>query len=127
MNPPQFVTALNCMDGRTQLPVIRYLKRKYKAAFVDTITEPGIVRLANKHSAGTASVRKRLKISVDKHHSRHVALVAHHGCAGNPVSDQKQQAQVKAGVLSVKKWNNHLEVIGLWVGPDWKVREIAQA
>lgn len=115
------------MDGRAQLPVIRYLKRKYRAAFVDMITEPGIVRTVA--AAGTSAVRrsvkKRLAISENKHGSGHVALVAHHDCAGNPVSDQRQKAQLKAGVARLKTEHPTLAVVGLWLGPGRKVRKIA--
>jgi len=36
-----FCTAVNCMDGRVQLPVINYLKERFSANYVDMITEPG--------------------------------------------------------------------------------------
>lgn len=29
------------MDGRVQLPVIKYLQDRFKVQYVDTITEPG--------------------------------------------------------------------------------------
>ena len=35
----KFVTAINCMDGRVQVPVIEWLKKEYKADDVDMITE----------------------------------------------------------------------------------------
>jgi hypothetical protein len=37
----KFVMAINCMDGRTQLPIIEWLKKEYGATYVDMITEPG--------------------------------------------------------------------------------------
>ena len=36
-----FFTAINCMDGRVQLPVIKYVQEKFDILFVDMITEPG--------------------------------------------------------------------------------------
>jgi hypothetical protein len=36
-----FCTAVTCMDGRVQLPVNAYLRERFGADFVDTITEPG--------------------------------------------------------------------------------------
>jgi len=39
-----FCTAINCMDGRTQLPVNEFMRRKLGVAYVDTITEAGSVR-----------------------------------------------------------------------------------
>ncbi|MCK4433251.1 MAG: hypothetical protein KAV48_04880, partial [Methanomicrobia archaeon] len=41
MKKIKFATAINCMDGRVQIPVIEWLKRKYSASYVDMITEPG--------------------------------------------------------------------------------------
>jgi hypothetical protein len=41
MKNGKFITVINCMDGRVQLPVIEWLKKNYKADFIDTITEPG--------------------------------------------------------------------------------------
>ena len=40
-----FYTAINCMDGRVQLPVIYYLKERFGVPYVDVITEPGPVAL----------------------------------------------------------------------------------
>lgn len=39
----KFCTAINCMDGRVQLPVINYLKKHFKVNYVGSITEPGEV------------------------------------------------------------------------------------
>ena len=40
-----FCTAINCMDGRTQQPVIEFLKDKFEVLYVDSITEPGPVHI----------------------------------------------------------------------------------
>jgi len=39
-----FATAINCMDGRTQEPIINYMKQGYKVDYVDMINEPGPVK-----------------------------------------------------------------------------------
>ncbi len=36
-----FCTTINCMDGRVQLPVIKYLQKHFNVDYVDSITEPG--------------------------------------------------------------------------------------
>jgi hypothetical protein len=41
MSSGRFAAAINCMDGRAQLPVIEWLKRECGVDYVDTITEPG--------------------------------------------------------------------------------------
>ena len=37
----RFCTAINCMDGRTQEPVIAFVKKRFGIDCVDMITEPG--------------------------------------------------------------------------------------
>lgn len=121
-----FATAINCIDGRTQLPVIEYLKNKYGVDYVDAITEPGPNRiLAEQRDQGVlASIRRRLEISVMKHGSKHVVIVGHHDCAGNPVDKETQLSQIAAAVETVKSWGFPCEVTGLWVDGQWNVHEI---
>jgi hypothetical protein len=41
MNSFRFGTAINCMDGRTQLVVIDHMKQNYNIDGVDMVTYPG--------------------------------------------------------------------------------------
>ena len=81
-----FATAINCMDGRIQIPVIDWLRRQYGVDYVDMITEPGPERLLaeSKDVMASASIHRRLEISVNRHNSKLVAIEGHHDCAGNP-------------------------------------------
>ena len=116
-----FATAVNCMDGRVQLPVIEWMKRKYGVDYVDMITEPGPDRLFSANSAALERIRKRVSISVKAHGSRYVAVVAHHDCAGNPVSAAEHEEQLRQALDKVLSWGLPLrEVVALWVGSDWK-------
>jgi hypothetical protein len=38
----RFGTAINCIDGRTQEPVIDFMKQKYNIDGVDMLTFPGV-------------------------------------------------------------------------------------
>jgi hypothetical protein len=112
------------MDGRTQLPVNEWLRRRYGAEFVDTVTEPGPVRLlASGGTDASENIRRRIGISVGKHGSSVVAVVAHHDCAGNPAAEAQQLEQLKIAVELVGTWFAGVEVIGLWLGKDWQVVE----
>lgn len=122
----RFATAINCMDGRTQLPVIDWLRREYGVDYVDSVTEPGPVCLlaGTPGSPALESVRGRVRISVEKHGSHQVAVVAHHDCAGNPLPKEQQLEQLRCSVETVRGWGLDAEVIGLWVGPDWQVERV---
>ena len=122
---PSFAGAVNCMDGRTQLTVYNYLKRRCGAAYVDMITEPGPVRILarGKERGLIASIRKRVGISVEKHGARLMAVVAHHDCAGNPAAKKRQLKQLAASVKTIRSWGFEAEVIGLWVDRNWKTHQ----
>jgi len=121
-----FCTVINCMDGRTQIPVNEYLRRKFSVKYVDTITEAGPVRiLSDKNNSSLAeSILKRVDISINKHKSAAVALVAHHDCAGNPVEKDKQTKQLRVAIELLKDNYPDTEILGLWVNSDWNVEQV---
>jgi hypothetical protein len=114
------------MDGRTQLPVIDYMKNKFNVDYVDVITEPGPVKvIAEQRSVFQVhSIQQRVMISQEKHGSKHLALVAHHDCAGNPVEKDKQIEQLRTSLDSIRLWGFKGSVIGLWVDENWEVQEV---
>lgn len=114
------------MDGRTQIPVIEWLKEKYSADFVDMVTEPGPVKLISEGFERTKilSIKERVEISVKKHNSKIVAIVAHYDCAGNPVGKDVQIQQLIKAIREINSWDYDVEVIGLWVNDKWQVGEV---
>ena len=126
MSEKEFATAINCMDGRVQLPVTEFLKNKYGVDYVDMITEPGPdgILAANKDKAAIESIQRRVAISTGKHGSKHIAIVGHHDCAGNPVDKETHLAHIRSAIKTVKSWGVKAEVIGLWVDDKWKVSEV---
>jgi hypothetical protein len=126
MSEKKFATAINCMDGRTQLPVIEYIKNKYKVDYVDAITEPGPdgILASNKDHATVESIKRRVSISAGKHGSKLIAVVGHHDCAGNPVDKDTHLTHILNAMKTVKSWGFNAGIIGLWVDENWKVNEI---
>jgi hypothetical protein len=122
----KFCTAINCMDGRTQIPVIEYLNKKYDSNFVDMITEPGPIKyLAEQDNEVIInSINSRINISISKHGSKNIAVVGHHDCAGNPISKEEQIKQILKSVEYLKSKFTDIKIIGLWVNENWEVEEI---
>jgi hypothetical protein len=122
----RFAAAINCMDGRTQSPVIEWMKLEYGVDYVDTITEPGPVRILAEAADATAleSIRRRLTISVMRHGSSRVAIVAHTDCAGNPVDKRTQVSQLRAAEATVLSWSMGVQVDMLWLGESWCVERV---
>jgi len=126
MSSHRFATAINCMDGRVQVPVIEYIKTRYQVDFVDMITEAGpIFALSQSGEDNIAeSIRKRAELSVQKHRSRLIALVAHDDCAGNPVGKDAQIQQVRLALRNVAAWDIGVQVVGLWIDEHGGVEKV---
>lgn len=114
------------MDGRVQLPVNDYLKKRFGAAYVDTITEPGpnAILASGTDARSVESIMRRLRISVDHHKSVGIAVVGHHDCAGNPAPRRDQAQQTLKAVRRLQQEFPGLPVIALWVDEAWEVSEI---
>ena len=121
-----FCTAINCMDGRVQLPVINYLMKRFDAEYVDSITEPGPVKILAEQADPILldSILKRVSISTGKHGSKFIAICAHADCAGNPVDDQTQKQQLIDAVKTLQDKCSNVEIIKLWIDENWDVQEL---
>jgi hypothetical protein len=120
-----FVTAINCMDGRVQVPVIEWLKKEYKVDYVDMITEPGPNKILaeNSDSSLIESIKKRVDISVNKHGSKTIAIIGHSDCAGNPTDKQTQLNHLSKAIKTVQSWGYKVNFTGLWVDENWAVQK----
>jgi len=116
------------MDGRVQLPVIHYLRKRFDADHVDTVTEPGPVGVlaAGAEPSLADSILRRVEISIAAHRSRSIAIVAHADCAGNRIPDEDQRKQLMTCIRMLRERYAECEVIGLWLDDSWTVSEIAQ-
>ena len=122
----QFATAINCISGRVQLPVMTYIKNTHGVDYVDMITAPGVNKLLadGVSLATTELIKKSAEISVSGHGSRLIAIVGHHDCSGNPADKDVQWKQTLTAVRIVDSWALNARVIGLWVDKNWKVSEV---
>ncbi len=123
---PSFGTAINCMDGRVQLPVIEYLKNRFNVTYIDMITEPGPNKLLAEQTNPDLLQRlyEKINISVNVHESQMIAVVGHHDCAGNPAPVETQYFQLQQSVENLKLRYPNVGIIPLWVNEHWDVQEI---
>lgn len=121
---PKFVTCLNCMDGRVQLPVINYLKEKYSAEYVDMITEAGMNGYLVHSDDLPDSLLNKIDISLSIHGSNKIFIVGHYDCGGHQVDDATHEKHIREAVEKVKNLHPDCSVTGLWVNSKWKVEEV---
>ena len=121
-----FCTAVNCMDGRVQLPVIEYLRKRLGVPYVDSVTEarPGLSLSEEPSGSVTESIVKRVEVSTEGHGSNVIAVVAHWDCTRNPGDEETQRGQLLASVDLLAGRFPKVTVMGLWVDESWRVREV---
>jgi hypothetical protein len=122
----KFVTAINCIDGRAHFPVKTWLKASFDAEFVDRITKPGVDKLLVGGAADVVEdIKLQVLISVNAHNSKAVAIVGHHDCAANSVSEAQHRQDIGAAVATAQSWDLPIQVIGLWVNSEWQVEVVS--
>ena len=121
-----FATALNCMDGRVQLPVITWVKENYSVDVVDAITEAGMDGILSDLSKPlSADLLNKIDVSLNLHDSNLICIVGHHDCGGNPVDEATHKKQICGSVARLKNRNlkKNISIIGLWVDENWIVHK----
>ena len=116
-------TCLNRMDGRVQLPVINWIKRKHRVDFVDVITEAGMDNVLSNQD-DISEVLRSIKISVNINKSTRLFVVGHFDCRGNPVEERVHRQQIGDSVTRLKTYWPGYEIIGLWVNKNWQVEVV---
>ncbi|QAS52603.1 carbonic anhydrase [Halobacillus litoralis] len=127
MGNQSFATAINCMDGRAQLPVIHWMQKQYGAEYIDMITEAGPTKfLLEGSEEQLASVHAKIRISAENHGSGVVAIVGHYDCAGNPCPKEDKVQQIRSSVDLIHSWDFPVDVIGLYVNDQWEVEVVTE-
>ena len=119
-----FGTVLTCMDGRIQRKVADYLSTVFGVRSLDTITAAGMIRHIASDTERTPTILGDLGVSIDKHGSSDIAVVAHHDCAGNPTSDKVQRDEILEAMSRISKRHPGAEVVGLWVDRNLTVERM---
>lgn len=129
-----FFTVIGCMDGRCQQAVATFGQKKFAAEYPDTITEAGLVGLLAKKPVDQnllQSIKKKINISLEKHHSKGMIIHGHQECAGNPVDDKSHRGQVRKIVRVIRAMTKKkAPVVGVFVKRSnsklnkWRIEEL---
>jgi hypothetical protein len=118
-----FCTAINCLDGRVQEPVVAFLKNHFGVKYVDMITEAGPVQyLADGQQGQTAvSILQRVELTITRHNPLGIAVIAHYDCLGNPVSEEIQRRQLRRAKEFLRGKFPLEKIETFWVDSGWQV------
>lgn len=125
-----FFTSIGCMDGRVQEPVLTFGKEKFGVLYADTITEAGLVGVLSKKNIDKrllSSLKKKILISLEKHHSKGIIIHGHQECAGNPVDDEIHRKDVLKSAKIINSLISGILIIPVFVirkGENWIVEKL---
>jgi carbonic anhydrase len=118
----EFVTCLNCIDGRVQLPVINWILKNYDVKYVDMITTPGVNGVLADKNSNVEDIFEKLTFSNEGHSTELIFIVGHHDCLANPMDDETHHKQIIESVERIKESYSACDVIGLWVDCEFNVQ-----
>ena len=124
-----FFTSVGCMDGRVQDPIAKFGRQKFGVLFADTITEAGLVgKLTSADGELFNSIKEKILISLEKHHSKGIIVHGHQECAASDaVDDEKHKTDILNAINIIKTIAN-VPVIPVFVkreGENWVVEELS--
>jgi hypothetical protein len=124
----KFGTALNCIDGRAQVPVLEWMKLHFSLDYLDVITEPGMDKiLSERRLMQQSRIRDKVIISINAHHSNIIAIIGHYDCAANQVSCVEHIRDIVTSVNTIRSWGLPIMVVGLWVDELFKVNMVCSS
>ncbi len=117
-----FCTVITCMDGRIQKPMMEFVWKKYGYDLPDTITDAGPVKTLSDGEATESFDRicERIDISVHKHGSKHIFITGHYDCAGNPVSREVQERQLRLAARQMRAKYPDCQVDIVYINEQWQ-------
>ncbi len=91
----------------------------------------GLLAKENLEQALVDSIKEKVLISLEKHHSKGIVVHGHQECAGNPVDDKKHKEDVRKSVAVIKSLvNSPVSIVGVFVkrssgeSSKWEAEEV---
>ena len=117
--PGRFGTVIACIDGRFQKRTQNQVTTRLGVRYVDTITSAGAVKnFAGEVTREGRRLLEQVAVSVDAHDSKRLAIVAHGDCAGNPVPDATQRAQLEEATATLANLLPEMTVSAFFLEPS---------
>lgn len=124
MSRNKFATAITCIDGRVQQPIVDWMKLHTNVEYVDLITEPGPDKALNDGPVHVIEeIVRKVSFSILHHSSNVVAVTGHYDCAANDADKEEHIEQILDGIRVLLSYQINARVLGLWLN-EWNSVEL---
>ena len=119
----RFAVLLNCIDGRTQQPLLDWVRRELDVTYVDVVTEPGVdAVLARGDDWTVQALLDKVCVSRLAHGAVALIVAGHHDCAANPGDAAQHASDLTAAVEALREALPELPARGVYVDDSWTVQ-----
>ena len=120
----KFATAITCIDGRVQQPIVDWMKLNTNVDYVDLITEPGPDKALNDGPVHIINeIVRKVSFSILHHSSNIVAVTGHHDCAANDADKEEHIEQILEAIRVLLSYQIKARILGLWLN-EWNSVEL---
>jgi carbonic anhydrase len=120
----RFATAITCIDGRVQQPIVDWMKLNTNVHYVDLITEPGPDKALSDGPVHVIDeMVRKVSFSILYHSSNVVAVTGHYDCAANDADKEEHIEQILDGIRVLLSYQINARVLGLWLN-EWNSVEL---
>jgi carbonic anhydrase len=120
----KFATAITCIDGRVQQPIVDWMKLNANVHYVDLITEPGPDKALSDGPVHVIDeIARKVSFSILHHSSNVVAVTGHFDCAANDADKEEHIEQILEGIRVLLSYQINARVLGLWLN-EWESVEL---
>ncbi len=120
----RFATAITCIDGRVQQPIVDWMKLHTNVHYVDLITEPGPDKALSDGPVHVIDeIVRKVSFSILHHSSNVVAVTGHFDCAANDADKEEHIEQILESIRVLLSYQINARVLGLWLN-EWESVEL---
>lgn len=118
----RFAVLLNCIDGRTQQPLLDWVRRELGVSHVDVVTEPGVdAVLARGDDNAVQALLDKVCVSRLAHGAVALVVAGHHDCAANPGDAAAHAADLARAMTLLRQALPELPARAVYVDSAWTV------
>lgn len=121
-----FALAINCVDGRVQEPLLRWIREELSLSRVDYLTVPGADAALAEPGPELDRARRTASFLADERDHGCALVAGHWDCLGNAVDEDRHREQIRRAAEELHGWGVAPRTLGVWITDGWGVEVVTE-